>query len=126
MVQRILILPVLRLVKVPENPGIQLFCRKRRLQIDRKCDVSFFKPLRNIAAGAEKHRTRNAEMGEQHLPEIPVQFLFSIPYDDLHIPERKPLQVLNHCLFRGKRNQGRACPGHAVARLFCKAVPVSG
>ena len=66
--------PVLFRPQIPYQPAVELFGRQRGLQVD----VDGIPPPRHMAqmgAGAEDHRPRQAEMGEQHLPEVPVNGL---------------------------------------------------
>ena len=88
--QRVLRVPVDVFGKVGEDPAFQRRIVESRFQVDLDPDVMKI-GFAQMRRGGQDHRAAHPEMGEQHLPEIPVDRTVAVKEGQRDVFERKPL-----------------------------------
>ena len=127
-VQRILEIVVCVFAEVRQQPFIQLLLIQSRFQIDFQPILLFIK-VPHMGGSRQDQWTADAEVGEQQLSEIRVEFLIVFKHRQADIPQAQPLQTDagnaggNHTLQWHQRPPQRR---DGVSRLRCQTVAVPG
>ena len=79
-------------IKCTQDPGVKLFCIKRRLQIQESLQRLLFQLFADLGTGGKDQRSCHSEMSKHHLAEIFIENFFAGFYCKLHIPKGKALK----------------------------------
>ena len=79
-------------IKFTQDPGIQLFYVKCRLQIQESLQRFFFQLFANLGTGGKDQRSCDPEMSKHHLAKVFIEDFFAGSYCQFHIPKGKSLK----------------------------------
>ena len=79
-------------IKFTQDPGVKLFCIKRRLQIQESLQRLFFQFFADLGTCRKDQGSCNSEMSKHHLAKVFIEDFFAGSYCQFHIPKGKSLK----------------------------------